>query len=128
MTPPKVHAVPGGSSALRPPPDANQPAAAAPASTTRTIRAADVAAPTDHTPTAAGPAAVDELPPPPMAPRRHTREQLNTKIRVDLRARTNAFVERHQSTLQGVLEAALDEYMTRRGWSWDDYHRSARRG
>jgi hypothetical protein len=81
---------------------------------------------------AAAPAApaqrnVDDVPPPPPAARRHPREQLNTKLRIDLRARLNGFVERHDSTLQGVLEAALDEYMARRGWSWDDYHRDARR-
>jgi hypothetical protein len=67
------------------------------------------------------------LPPPP-APKRQSREQLNTKIRVDLRGRLNAFVERHDSTLQGVLEAALDEYMARRGWSWEDYQRAKQRG
>ena len=54
-------------------------------------------------------------------------EQLNTKIRVDLRQRLNMFVDRHNSTVQGVLEAALDEYMARREWSWDDYYRAARR-
>jgi hypothetical protein len=70
---------------------------------------------------------VEETPPPPPAAKRLSREQLNTKIRVDLRARLNDFVERHDSTLQGVLEAALDEYMARRGWSWEDYQRSKQR-
>jgi hypothetical protein len=87
-----------------------------------------VAPAADTTSTVPGPASAAEgapLPPPRTA--RHPREQLNTKIRVDLRQRVNQFVERHDSTLQGVLEAALDEYMARRGWSWDDYHRAARR-
>jgi hypothetical protein len=83
------------------------------------------AVPAGPAPAPAG--ADDGPPPPPPAARRYPREQLNTKIRVDLRQRMNAFVERHESTLQGVLEAALDEYMARRGWSWEDYHRAARR-
>lgn len=72
------------------------------------------------------PQPVSEVPPPPPAARRQSREQLNTKIRVDLRSRLNAFVNDHDSTVQGVLEAALDEYMTRRGWSWDDYRRTSK--
>lgn len=116
---PRQHQVPGGGSALRPP-------------------SRDIAPPPDRPP-APGPSAdmlpatspagdVAVAPPPPPSARRHPREQLNTKIRVDLRARLNDFVGRHDSTLQGVLEAALDEYMARRGWSWDDYHHSQRRG
>jgi hypothetical protein len=119
---PKRHAVPGGTSALKPP--------AAPAR--------DLAPPPNRPPAPGSPedapatsvtaAAAADVPAPPPAARRHPREQLNSKIRVDLRTRLNAFVERHDSTLQGVLEAALDEYMARRGWSWDDYHHAQRRG
>jgi len=100
MTTRPRHAVPGGTSALKPP--QRQPLAATPAR-----------------PPAA--AAEQELPPPPASRRGQPREQLNTKVRVELRARLDAFVRLHDSTLQGVLEAALDEYMTRRGWSEQDY-------
>jgi hypothetical protein len=68
-----------------------------------------------------------DVPPPPPAAKRQHREQLNTKILVDLRQRLNGFIDQHDSTVQGVLEAALDEYMARRGWSWEDYHRSSKR-
>jgi hypothetical protein len=121
MTPAaRPHALPSGGSALKPPPGRDiapppdRPAAPGSAA--------------DAPPPATTPAADVGVPPPPPAARRHPREQLNTKIRVDLRARLNGFVERHDSTLQGVLEAALDEYMTRRGWSWDDYQHAQRRG
>jgi hypothetical protein len=111
------HAVPGGGSALKPPPREQPPPPPARPSVT------------DEEPVAVAPERVtaEELPPPPPAVRRHPREQLNTKIRVDMRQRLNAFVTRHDSTLQGVLEAALDEYMARRGWSWEDYQRTNRR-
>ena len=56
-----------------------------------------------------------DLAPPPAAAVRVGREQLSTRVRHDLRDRLDAFVDRHDSTVQGVIEAALDEYMTRRG-------------
>jgi hypothetical protein len=129
----RPHAVPGGGSALKPPParpvapgTGGGGAEAAP-----TAAPAPVAPPAspeyDPTPAAAVADFDVATPAPPPATRRHSREQLNTKIRVDLRQRLNQFVERHDSTVQGVLEAALDEYMARRGWTWDDYHRAARR-
>ncbi|MGH2604792.1 MAG: hypothetical protein ACRDJ9_36040, partial [Dehalococcoidia bacterium] len=91
------HKVPSAGSALKPPVRAQVPPEPAPV----------VAAAGDP----------EALAPPP-AVQRHSREPLNTKIRIDLRKRLNDFVERHDSTLQGVLEAALDEYMARRKWSW----------
>jgi hypothetical protein len=124
------HAVPQGGSALRPahvrdlppPPDRGPtPGGQPPAETAEPVTPATAAA------TVAATVEEAALPPPPPAPRRHSREQFNTKIRIDLRARLDAFVERHQSTLQGVLEAALDEYMARRGWTWEDHQRAARR-
>lgn len=123
----RTPSVPGGGSALRPPareplpPTPARPAAVAPVSPAPPVEVFPE-------PPASTPAPVDgELPPPPPAARRTSREQLNTKIRVDLRQRLSMFVERHDSTLQGVLEAALDEYMSRRGWSWEDYQRASRR-
>lgn len=114
----RQHSVPSGGSALKPPPARDLAPAperpAAPGSITDTAPAAK-------------PAGDVDAPPPPPAARRHPREQLNTKIRVDLRGRLDGFVERHDSTLQGVLEAALDEYMARRGWTWDDYRQAQRR-
>lgn len=119
---PRTPNLPGGGSALKPPPvrELAPPPAREPVVN---------AAPTPAAPVeveVARPAEV-EVPPPPPAARRESREQFNTKIRVDLRARLDAFVAQHNSTLQGVLEAALDEYMTRRGWSWEDYQRATRR-
>lgn len=114
---PRTHAVPGGGSALKPPPRDTLPQE-------RPVLNDGRAATVDAVP---APVVASDVPPPPPAARRYPREQLNTKIRIDLRQRLNAFVARHESTLQGVLEAALDEYMARRGWSWDDYHRAARR-
>jgi hypothetical protein len=104
----RPHAVPGGGSALKPPPDRPPPV--------------------DVEPSIAegGPTSAEKVPPPPTV-QRQPREQLNTKIRVDMRERLDVFVARHDSTLQGVLEAALDEYMTRRDWSWEDYQRTKRR-
>jgi hypothetical protein len=116
----RPHAVPGGGSALKPPP--SQAAGGLPPAPTRPAAPGDEPAPKAAEP------ATDAVPPPPPSARRHPREQFNSKIRVDLRARLNAFVERHDSTLQGVLEAALDEYMARRNWSWDDYRHDQRRG
>ncbi len=54
------------------------------------------------------------LPPPVVS--RVQRVQFNSKIEIELKSRVEAFVKEHNSTLQGVLEAALTEYMTRRGW------------
>ena len=114
----RPHAVPGGGSALKPPPARDlAPPPERPAAPGAVVDIAPAAKP-----------AGGDVPPPPPAARRHPREQLNTKIRVDLRGRLDGFVERHDSTLQGVLEAALDEYMARRGWTWDDYHHAQRRG
>lgn len=122
MTPPaggqRPHAVPGGGSALKPPARELAPPPERPAAPGSVANAAPVAKPAGDV----------DVPPPPPAARRHPREQLNTKIRVDLRSRLDGFVERHDSTLQGVLEAALDEYMARRDWTWDDYHHAQRRG
>lgn len=122
MSAARVPVVPGGASALRPPPERvplppapNHSAAPAPQNIPAAAPVAPVSSP------------APDVPPPPPAATRHSREQLNTKIRIDLRARLNTFVEQHNSTLQGVLEAALDEYMTRRGWSWDDYQHAERR-
>lgn len=134
----RPRAVPSGGSALKPappvlvkPPEdgavSNASAATATAAHVPTQPAQADTAPPASTP-AASPAADNAPPPPPPARSRHTREQFNSKIRVDLRARLNAFVERHESTLQGVLEASLDEYMERRGWSWDDFYRAQRKG
>lgn len=72
----------------------------------RTVPTASVSAP---------PVEAEDAPPPPRR-RRQAREQLNSKIRSDLRERLNTFVRAHDSTVQDVLEAALEEYMTRRGW------------
>lgn len=118
----RQHAVPGGGSALKPPappggglaPPPNRPPAPG--------------SPDESAATGTAAAAAADVPAPPPAARRHPREQFNSKVRVDLRARLDAFVQRHDSTLQGVLEAALDEYMARRGWSWDDYRHDQRRG
>lgn len=117
--PGRQHALPGGGSALKPP---TRDLAAPPE------RPAAPGSPTPSFPPEGQPVPASDVAPPPPAVRRYPREQLNTKIRVDLRQRLNAFVTRHESTLQGVLEAALDEYMARRGWTWDDYHRSTRHG
>lgn len=109
----RTHAVPGGGSALKPPPARPRAGDQAPAAP-----AADEVG---------GRHGGEETPPPPPVVQRKPREQLNTKIRVDMRERLDVFVARHDSTLQGVLEAALDEYMTRRGWSWEDYQRTKHR-
>lgn len=130
MSPARVPAVPGGTSALRPPP-ARSVLAPAPA------RTSDQVSPTTPEPATSSISsrspeierAVSEVPAaPPPARRSTSREQLNTKIGVDLRRRLNDFVGEHNSTVQGVLEAALDEYMSRRGWSWEDYRRSSEHG
>jgi len=115
----RPHNVPGGGSALKPPPLPAPPpvSVAAPSSGWEQPPAA-----------AAIQAGADVPPPPPLAVQRHSREQFNSKIRIDLRRRLNRFVAQHNSTLQGVLEAALDEYMERRGWSWEDYQRAERNG
>jgi hypothetical protein len=115
----RPHAVPGGTSALKPPAPPGGGLAPPPDRPP---------APGSQAEPAVTAAAAADVPAPPPAARRHSREQFNSKIRVDLRTRLNAFVERHDSTLQGVLEAALDEYMARRGWSWDEYHHDQRRG
>lgn len=124
---PRTPSLPGGGSALKPPP-MREPLAPPPVRTPDVdveqetpVPVSTVAAPDT------APAGAPEVPPPPPAVRRQSREQLNTKIRVDLRQRLNAFVDQHDSTVQGVLEAALDEYMARRGWSWEDYQRTSRR-
>lgn len=110
------HKVPGGNSALRPP--ERTPLAPPPVRNIEPL-------PSQTTGGSNGEIA-SEVPPPPPARARQAREQLNTKIRVDLRGRLDAFVRDHGSSVQGVLEAALDEYMSRRGWSQEDYER--RRG
>lgn len=57
----------------------------------------------------------EDVLPPPKRHRRVVREQFNTKIRTDLRARLDRFVAEADTTLQDVTEAALMEYMDRRG-------------
>ena len=59
------------------------------------------------------------LAPPPKAHRRVTREQFNTKIRPELRGRLDRFVVANESTMQATVEAALTEYLDRRGWEPD---------
>ncbi len=68
----------------------------------------------------------EELPPPP-ALERAVRTQFNTKLLLGLQERTRAFVALHNSSLQGVLEAALAEYMDRRGYTEAVHRRGARR-
>lgn len=53
--------------------------------------------------------------PPPRARRRAGREQFNTQILPTLRQLLDAFVRDHDSTVQGVVEEALREYMAARG-------------
>lgn len=124
----RPHAVPGGGSALKPPP-AREPLPPEPerAPIPGDQPPADIAPPAPAPELGSGDGPPPPPAPPPQSARRQSREQLNTKIRVDLRQRVNVFVERHNSTVQGVLEAALDEYMARRGWTWEDYQRAARR-
>jgi hypothetical protein len=54
----------------------------------------------------------------PMPPSRHTelRVQFNTKLRPASIARTKAFADHHQASIQDVVELALDEFLSRRGW------------
>jgi hypothetical protein len=133
MSAARAHAVPGGGSALKPPPQRDLAPApqreappAAPERLTAPSREVEPAAGPEQEAVTA-PVRDSAPPPPPPAARKHSREQLNTKIRVDLRGRLDAFVEIHDSTLQGVMEAALDEYMARRGYTWDDHRKAQRR-
>lgn len=59
--------------------------------------------------------AASEPAPPPPARERITRVQFNTNIRPDVRDRLERFVAQHNTTRQGVIECALEEYMARRG-------------
>ena len=59
--------------------------------------------------------ATDGLAPPPKRRHRQPREQLKTQVLPDVRARLDAFCAAHDSTIQDVIEAALLEYMSRRG-------------
>ena len=54
----------------------------------------------------------------PMPPARHSeiRVQFNTKLRPAMIERTKGFADRYHANIQDVVEQALDEYMTRRGW------------
>lgn len=86
--------VPGGGPSLRPAPKLADPD------------------PVPASEPARGPAEVPPAPPP--APARVVRVQVNTKLPVDVRDRLDAFVREHGSTVQGVLCAAVVEYMDRR--------------
>lgn len=68
----------------------------------------------------------DELPDPP-AVERVDRVQLNTKLRTDLNTRTRTFGEAKRTTLQAVIEAALAEYLDRRGWTDEKARQHQRR-
>jgi hypothetical protein len=54
----------------------------------------------------------------PMPPTRHSeiRVQFNTKLRPAVIERTKGFADRYHANIQDIVEQALDEYMTRRGW------------
>ena len=54
----------------------------------------------------------------PMPPARHSeiRVQFNTKLRPAVIERTKGFADRYHANIQDIVEQALDEYMTRRGW------------
>ena len=71
-------------------------------------------------PEAAEPAASTPAPNPdlPMPPARHSeiRVQFNTKLRPAVIERTKGFADRYHANIQDIVEQALDEYMTRRGW------------
>ena len=64
---------------------------------------------------ASNPALDTELP---MPPARHSeiRVQFNTKLRPAVIERTKGFADRYHANIQDIVEQALDEYMTRRGW------------
>ena len=71
----------------------------------------------ESAPTAAStPASETDLP---MPPARHSeiRVQFNTKLRPAVIERTKGFADRYHASIQDIVEQALDEYMTRRGWS-----------
>lgn len=55
----------------------------------------------------------------PMPRPRHSeiRIQFNTKLRPVVIERTKRFAEHHRGNIQEIVEQALDEYLTRRGWA-----------
>jgi hypothetical protein len=118
MSAARPHAVPGGGSALRQPArppipgDDQPPASPVPTQTKPGKLASQLASRPDGS----------GLPGPPVA-ERVTRVQLNSKLRLDLLERTRGFTQQHRSTLQAVLEAALEEYMDRRGYTADEHAR-----
>ncbi|MEU0155615.1 hypothetical protein [Micromonospora fulviviridis] len=59
------------------------------------------------------PRASDE---PPMPPRRQAqpRVQISTRIPEELSERLRAFVRKHDTSVQAVVELALDEFLSRR--------------
>lgn len=54
----------------------------------------------------------------PMPTPRHSeiRVQFNTKLRPAVIDRTKGFAEHYRANIQEIVEQALDEYLTRRGW------------
>lgn len=72
--------------------------------------------------TPAGPAGVTEAaalpvaPPPPPKRRTPAREQFSTKLPPQLIGDLRAFADHHQAEIQVVVELAIGEYLTSRGW------------
>ena len=87
--------------------------------TSEPIPAAEAAeqpvAPESAATAASTPASETELP---MPPARHSeiRVQFNTKLRPAVIERTKGFADKYSANIQDIVEQALDEYMTRRGW------------
>lgn len=71
--------------------------------------------PSETRASAAADTAGTAVPMPPPRRRRQTREQLNTRINVDLHARLQRFVTEHDAAVQDVVETALVEYLDLRG-------------
>lgn len=55
-----------------------------------------------------------QVPPPPPTIEREVTVPLNVRVRVSLSDRMRTFVEANRSSIRGVVEAALEEYMDAR--------------
>jgi hypothetical protein len=80
--------------------------------------AALVAKPEPLTTAEPAPAAATDtdLPMPPVRQREY-RAQFNTKLLPGMIKRIRGFADHHDASIQDIVEQALDEYLTRRGWT-----------
>ena len=57
-----------------------------------------------------------------MPPRRYKRMQLNTRVRQDIGALLQRFVDENSTTVQGSVDLALEEFLAVRGYSLTPVH------